>query len=135
MYLDTLQVINPPDSTWLSRLRRGHFVYCVKEKCFAKIDWAWEPPDPGCISGHIGIQLCWQHDESWGLHHLQNWFIKADGTGLDGMPLLFPVRDNLPEEESELSPVWVRHVERTLAQILQRLDQLASRAIRPRNKR
>lgn len=42
------------------------------------------------------------------------------------MPLLFPVRDNLPEEESELSPVWVRHVERTLAQILQRLDQLES---------
>lgn len=124
MILDTLKVIDPPDDQWITRLRKGHFVYCVKQQCFAKVEWAWEPPEPGTISGRIAIRMCWRNDDHWGLEHLQSWYIKSNGTGFDGKYLLHPIQDNCPEEEGEISEVWVRHVERSLSQLVARIDQL-----------
>ena len=135
MILDTLVVIEPPDDTWLTRLRQNHFVYCVKQKCFAKVEWAWEPPDPGTISGRIGIKFCWRSGDSWGLEHSQSWWIKSNGVGFDGKYLLYPIEGNCPDEAGEISDVWVRHVERTLSQLVARIDQLESQVDNLDNRR
>ena len=127
MILNELKVINPPDNEWLTRLRKGHFVWAVKEKRFAQIDWAWEPPNPGCVSGRIGIRLCWSDMDQWGLDASYcPWFIKPDGTGFDGKVLLSPVAENCPDEAPTISEPWQRHIERTLGQILHRLEQMES---------
>lgn len=124
MILDELQVISPPDDNWVSRLRRGHFVWMIKEKTFAKIEWAWEPPEPGCISGRLGVVPLWRHDDRWVVTQCHSWFIKANGSGLDNIPLLAPVKDNCPDEPLPISDVWQRHVERTLAQMIARISTL-----------
>lgn len=122
--LDELKVINAPDDRWLERLRQGHFVWLVKEKRFAKIEWAYEPPNPGCFSGRIALCPCWRHEDRWGTEHSQTWFIKPDARGFDGKLLLQPVADNCPDEAAPISDVWQRHIERELAQLLHRIEQL-----------
>lgn len=59
MYLDTLQVLDSDsvDNSWVRRLRRGNFVWLAKEKKFAQVEWAWEHPEPGYISGRNRISL------------------------------------------------------------------------------
>jgi hypothetical protein len=126
MILDELDIVSPPDDRWLARLRRNHFVWAVKEKRFAKIEWAWEPPNPGCIAGHLGVRFCWRNEDDWGLEHCQTWFIKPGGRGLDGKYLLHPVKGNCPVESLPISEPWQRQTERTLGQMAHRIEQLES---------
>lgn len=124
MYLDNLLVmLKNPDDTWLERLRRGHFVWMAKENKFAKVEWAYEPPEPGCTVGRIGIVPTWNDGENWGLEHCQTWFIKVDGSGFDGNLLLRAVVGNCPDEAAPISDVWQRHVEKTLAYLIHKIDQ------------
>lgn len=127
MILDDLKVIDAPDDQWLTRLRHNHFVFAVKQKRFAKIEWAWEPPDPGCVSGRVGVKFCWRHGDDWGTEHCQSWFIKPDGKGFDGLYLLLPVEGNCPDEPRDISEPWVRQMERTIAQLTHRVEQLERR--------
>lgn len=125
MILDELEVIEETlDNVWLTRLRNNHFVWAVKQQRFAKIEWAWEPPDPGCCSGYLGIKFCWQNGKDWGTEHCQRWFIYPDGKGFDGKPLLMPVRNNCPDEPREISEPWQRQTERALGALVHRVDQL-----------
>ena len=124
MILDTLTVLPIPDDRWLERLRRGHFVWLEKEWEFAKIAFAYEPPEPGCCAGSIGIQRLWRHDNDWGMKDIQTWCVKIDGQGFDGSQLIFPVQDNCPDEPLPISEIWQRHVEKTLAQLMHRVEQL-----------
>jgi hypothetical protein len=48
MILDELLLMpDIPDDLWVTRLRRGHFVWAPKECVFAKVAFAMEPPNPG----------------------------------------------------------------------------------------
>lgn len=118
------EVIPVPDDQWLSRLRAGHFVWLAKEEAYAQIVWAWEPPSPGKFAGKIGLHTLWYDDDAWGPKQLQRWFINADGTGMDGKPLMLPLEGNCPDESPPLSEPWVRQTERTIAQLIYRLEQL-----------
>lgn len=124
MILDYLEVIDIPDDEWLTRLRHNHFVWADKERCFAKIIWAWEPPDPGCVAGRIGISFCWRDGDGWRIGPCHSWYVKPDGKGFDGLPLLLPVKDNCPDEPREISEPWVRQMERTIARLTHRVEQL-----------
>lgn len=127
MILDHLEVIEPPDDRWLTRLRSGHFVWVVKDKRYAQIEWAWEPPDPGCVSGYLGIKYCWRNESNWGFEHSQKWYIYPDGTGFDGKPLLLPLEGNCPDEPTPLSEPWVRQTERTINNLVHRIVQLEAK--------
>lgn len=127
MILDDLQVIEPPDDSWLTRLRHGHFAWANKERRFVKVEWAWEPPDPGCRSGSIGIRFCWRDGDNWGMEPNHRWYIKQDGAGLDGEPLLLPVRGNCPDEPPPISEPLQRQIQRDIAQLQHRVEQLESK--------
>lgn len=124
--IDQLRAMNPPDAEWLSRLRAGHFIYAVKEARFCQVQWAWEPPDPGSAVGRMSICFCWSNGENeWGREPFaRTWYVRQDGTGIDGSQLLLPVEGNCPEIAADISDVWIRHTERALARLLQRVDQL-----------
>ena len=128
MYINELEAIGVPDDQWVTRLRRGHFVWNPKEFQFAKIEWAWEPPDPGCRSGRLGLRLglrpVWCTNYEWGAEPCESWFIFSDGSGFDGTQLLLPVRDNCPDDPVPISETWQRRTERVLAQLLHRMEML-----------
>lgn len=124
MILDTLVVIESQDEDWLTRLRPNHFVWLVKEREFATIAFSYEIPGSGCFFGQIGLEKLWICNGEWGTKEIQKWFISPNGKGMDGSPLLLPVKDNLPDEPTNISETWVRQTERILNQIIHRLEQL-----------
>ncbi len=124
VYINELEVIDIPDDQWLTRLRTGHFVWNPKEFQFAKIEWAWEPPDPGCRSGHLGLLPVWRTNYEWGTEHCERWFIFPDGSGFDGTQLLLPVRGNCPDDPTPISETWQRQTQRVLGQLLHRMESL-----------
>lgn len=125
-YIDTLRIMDAPDDSWLTRLRRGHFVWMDKEFRYAKIDWAFEPPNPGCVAGRIGLSPVIVNSAGWSVGVIQSWYIYPDGTGFDGDVLLLPVKENCPTEAVPISEPWQRHVERSLGQLTHKLDQLGT---------
>ncbi len=122
--MQNLRITTPPDDKWLTRLRHGHFVWAPKENRFAKVDWAWEPPEPGGVAGRVGICFVLEEGEQWDIEPCQSWYIKPDGTGFDFKPLLMPVEGNCPEEETAISEPWQRQVQRELGFASHRLEQL-----------
>lgn len=126
MILDELKIIEEPDDTWVTRLRRDHFVYLTKEKRFAKIEWAYEPPEPGYICGQIGLRFCHRNEEkTWSIdNYCQTWYIFANGNGLDGKKLLLPLEGNCPDSPTPISEPWIRQTERVLSLLISRVDQL-----------
>jgi hypothetical protein len=110
--------IDPPDEPWVDRLRRGHVVYLPKEGVHARIEFAYEPPEPGCRLGFIGV-----HRAGHPYCDLP-WFISPEGCGLDGTQIMLPTEGNLPDEPAPISGVWTRHVETVLAGLMHRLEQM-----------
>jgi hypothetical protein len=107
-----LKVITMPDDAWLTRLRRGNFVWDVKDEQYAQVEYGYEPPEPGCVSGRIAIRPIWSNGIEWGVRGMAIWFIKQDGTGFDGSQLLLPLEDNCPDDP--LPGVHQRSVDRKL---------------------
>lgn len=115
------QVLPPPSDNWLHRLRRGHRVWLPKQACFAQIEWAWEPPEPGCVAGRIALRKINGDRLDSGC---EIWFIYGNGRGFDGQLLMFPVDGHLPDDPPPLPEPWQRQVERTLDTLLDRVDKL-----------
>ncbi len=127
MLLDKLYPIPVPDDTWLTRLRRNHYAWLPKENGFCQITWAWEPPDPGCFAGKIGItRLHRVGDQFWVDRNFEVWYVTADGKGMDGKPILLPLNDNCPDEPAPISEPWVRQTERAISYLVSRIEQLES---------
>jgi hypothetical protein len=118
--MDIGAVLDPPKESWVDRLRNGHWVYLPKEKLYARIIFAWEPPEPGHRTGRIALMKCVE-SHYW---PTEVWWVSLTGCGIDGSRILLPVADNLPDEPAPISDVWQRHVERTLAQLGHRLEHL-----------
>jgi hypothetical protein len=102
-----MKILQIPDPEWLTRLRRGHLAWDVKNERFVRVEFAYESPEPGSIAGRIGVDPVWEDDDGyWGGCGVESWFIKQDGTGLDGSQLLMPVERNCPDDPGPLSSVW-----------------------------
>jgi hypothetical protein len=124
MILDELEVFVNVDDEWVTRLRHGHFVWCVKEKQFAKIAFAMEPPAPGSFYGRIAIRRVWRDGDEWGVGDIEDWYVTLDGKGFDECALLLPVVDNCPDEVLPISEPWQRQIHRALGMLAHRVEQL-----------
>lgn len=129
------KVLPLPIEPWVQRLRRDNRVWLVKEKRPAFIAWAWEPPEPGVVtgSGRIAIQpLINNH-----VQPVQVWFVDIMGRGINRSQLFAPIEGQLPDEEEPIDEVVVRKLKRDMAHMLHRLEQLESevRELRGENPR
>ncbi len=112
-------VINhSPDENWVERLRRNNKIWLVKENEYAVVEWEWEPPEPGHRSGRIGIHRAGQ------TFSLQNWFVSADGCGIDGSRLFLPVEGHLLDDPEPLSEPEIRQIRRELDRLRKKVEYL-----------
>ena len=109
-----------PDEEWLTRLRRGNLVYLAKDRQYAQVEWAYEPPNPNSTCGRIGLQFRDGRRDTW--------FIRANGRGINETQCLLPVTGHVPVESPPLPPGDIRH-------ILRRLDRLEERVFPHRQMR
>jgi hypothetical protein len=123
------KVIDIPDAEWLTRLRRGHYVFAPKENLIMCIEWAWEPPEPSFFYGSVGVEKMWIYGDQWGRYEegAYRWYVSPDGKGMDGTQILLPLEGNCPDELTPISDVWQRHVEHRLALLTHYVDQIVSR--------
>jgi len=122
-------VLPVPEEPWLSRLRRDHRVWLVKEGCPAVVAWAWEPPEPGVVTGtgRIAINpLVNNHYQP-----VQIWYADTRGRGIDRSQLFAPIAGQLPEEEAPISEPVVRQLMRTITQLTSRVERLETALHRP----
>lgn len=113
------QVLPIPEDQWLPRLRACHRIWLVKEKEYAEVQWAYEPPNPGSMSGRLGIVRF--HNAG---HYEQTWYTDGFGRGIDDSQLFAPVQGNLPDEVRPISEPWQRWVERRIDRLFTDMDQL-----------
>ena len=107
-------LLEVPKKPWMDRLRKGHWIYLAKEKEYARVTWAWEPPEPGTCSGRIPIN---RYTNSGNEHYYrgqQTWFVNSMGTGFDGKQLIVPCESNLPDNPPAIPEPDVRRLERAL---------------------
>lgn len=117
------KVLDIPTEPWVHRLRRGHYVWLVKEREYARVEWPWEPPEPGCICGRLGV-----HRYSIGNMTVagseQTWFMGSLGEGLDYKPLIAPCENNLPENPDPIPSTEIMQIRRELEWLHQRIRRL-----------
>ncbi len=111
-----------PDDSWMERLRRNNKVWLVKEKEYATIEWEWEPPEPGHITGRIGINRKCQFSTLQTT--LQSWMISADGCGINGSRLLLPVEGHLLDNPVPLHEPEIRQIRRELEHLRKKVEYL-----------
>jgi hypothetical protein len=125
-------ITNPPDN-WLERLRTDHYVWLAKENRLGQIGFPYEPPEPGYLTGYIGVKTrtatqCdngnWGYPDNLDWGHIERWHISSNGRGIDGSQLLLPLEGNLPENPPELPTVESRHINQQLDRLNQRVRQL-----------
>jgi len=105
------EVIKDPPSNWVTRLRRQHKIWLVKQKHEATITFPYEPPEFGHKTGYLGVNN-------------DSWFTDVNGYGIDGSLLILPIEGNFPENPPELPPVEIRHFRKEIEKINNRLTQL-----------
>jgi hypothetical protein len=108
------EAMTDPPNNWIERLRRGHNVWLVKENTIAKIEFPYEPPEPGYYTGRIGVR--------YGLLH--SWFIDKNGNGIDGSLLMLPMLNNLPDNPDPLPEPLVRQFQREMEDMRDRLGRM-----------
>lgn len=104
-------VLPVPPEPWLTWLRRNHRVWLVKENTPATVAWAWEPPEPGVVTGcgRIAIQpLVNNH-----VRPVQVWYADPLGRGIDRSQLFAPIEGQLPDEEAPIAEPVVRQLKRS----------------------
>lgn len=119
------ELLDPPSTPWMDRLRRGHYIWLVKENQIAQVANPWEPPEPGCFSGRMFIErFNSDHIKYRSFAGIEYWFTDQMGRGLDGLQIIQPIVDNLPENPEPLEPQAIRDIHNVLAQISRRLDAI-----------
>jgi hypothetical protein len=117
----------PEDPRWMERLREGHYVWLPKERQYARIAYPYEVEEPGTCAGRVGLEKVWGLIFSpgvWGLDHIEQWFIRPDGSGLDHRQLVLPTEGNLPDDPPSLPEPLVRQMQRQIAALQTRVERL-----------
>ena len=88
--------------SFMHDVRAGDKVWLVKEQCAGWLDTDWIPPHPGSCAGAISVN-----------GHI--WYVKADGTGFDGLSLIEPLPGEYYEPTRPIADEWKVSVERELS--------------------
>ncbi|HVI39160.1 MAG TPA: hypothetical protein VM577_00740 [Anaerovoracaceae bacterium] len=116
--LKVIEII--PDQEWVNRLRKGNYVYLVKEKTFALVEWEFDPPEVGYLAGRLGIKT----NSIFGVWNSHSWFVRPNGTGLDSKPLILPVENHLSDNPEPIDEPVIRQMKRTIANLEHRVLML-----------
>jgi len=112
----------PDDDNWMERLRKSNRIWLVKEQEYATIEWEWEPPEPGCCAGRVGINRF--IGDTFISGACQSWMVTSDGCGMDGNKLFLPVEDNLADDPTPLQEPEVRQIRRELERLRKKVEYL-----------
>lgn len=115
------KVIENPPPSWITRLRRGHWIWLVKEQEFAQVEFAHEV-EPGFRTGRMGIRRFSLSENRY--HEIQSWYVGFNGEGIDGSLLMLPTEGNLPDNPDPLPEPEVRKMQRTIADLEARVRNL-----------
>lgn len=101
-----------PNPLWLTQVRKNDSVFLVKEKKFARVSWEFEfnVPQKRRENNNTLGRICFsiEHRDIGIIHYtLEDWIVRANGTGLDYQPLILPVKGHYDPvqpsiEESDL---------------------------------
>jgi hypothetical protein len=116
---EPMVLVPPVDPLWVNRLRTNNRIWLCKEQRYAVVDMPWEPPEPGHISGRLRIEII--------PGHIQKWFVKGDGRGLDGKPLILPCEGHLDPEPPPVDEPVLLQLRREMAGMLVRIRRLEHR--------
>ena len=84
-------VINAPPRDWVLSLRRHHWVFLLKENEPAEVELS-----PEFYAGDVtrlAIRRFTREENRF--RDVQIWYVRCDGTGLDGSRLMLPYSDNV----------------------------------------
>lgn len=105
------ETIDDPPNRWLTKLRQGNIVYCVKQSLLAVVEYPYESPPLNSYCGSICINVNGS---------LQKWLIDFNGKGINGTQCLLPLEGHVPE-----NPEPLPHSDTQI--LLRRIDELAVR--------
>ncbi len=114
-----------PKDLWMARLRKGHYIWLVKEQQIAQVSAPWEAPSPGHCSGNMFIErFDSDHIQYRRFIGIQYWFVDGCGRGLDKKQLIQPIEGNLPDDPEPIPSTEIQQIHRALANIMRRLELL-----------
>ena len=131
--IDSLKVTRNTDDQWVTRLRNSHFVWLVIEKQYAQVEWAWEPPNPGTMHGRLGIKKVSQENGKREVEGSISRDVNPDGKR-GNLLILLPVEGNCPDDPPLISEPWQRYIERTLATLTLKVEDLEDQLCRRDNR-
>lgn len=114
-----LNVISPPDNEWVERLRPGHWIFLVKENCFARVAHSYE----GSSYGSCGQIFIHKFNDN-NFQRTEQWYVRPDGCGLDYNPLIAPVEGNVPDDSLPYSKNEVQELKRRLYELTSRVQKI-----------
>jgi hypothetical protein len=88
--------MDPPDG-WMRCLRSGNRIWLCKEKRTARIVVPFIPPE--LSRGGFCGDLVFRHEVA---DFIDNWMVRPNGNGIDGRPLVRPMKGHLPSVPIQL---------------------------------
>jgi hypothetical protein len=85
-------IYDPPMSNWLKKFPVGSFLFLTKEKQFAVVETQFN---------EYSERIRFIRNDS---NKIEDWITDANGCGIDGKPLFFPVVDNDTEKAFREQP-------------------------------
>jgi hypothetical protein len=106
-----------PDTTWLTRLRRGNFLWLSKEKEFGIVEWEYE--DDRHNSGRIGFRRF--TNSQW---KNETWMVRPNGQGINFSQLFMPVENHVPADLPPPPKSELDQLKKRLKYLEERLEAL-----------
>jgi len=119
---DAGPILHNPPLQWMHTLVSGAWVWLPKEKELAQVGSAYvRPPDRGRIGTILVIR---QHGKGT---LTVSWYVDANGNGIDGKPVIKPIRWQVPEEAPAQSPPPQSHPGRSIEELRVEVEALRGR--------
>ena len=89
-------IMDPPEG-WMRCLRSGNRIWLCKEKRTARIVVPFIPPEHS--RGGLCGDLVFHHEVAG---FIDSWMVRPNGNGIDGLPLVRPMKGHLPSVPIQL---------------------------------
>lgn len=116
------QILQATEEPWIERLRRNHRIWLVKQEQVAIVAFAWDPPEPGVVTGTGRLALQPLVDNH--VQPVQVWFVDLHGRGIDRRQIILPIDGNLPEAPTPIAEPVIRQLRRANAQLVRRVESV-----------